>query len=114
MLHSIVPNICECIDNLEYEKMYDILSIMRVRPTKTHQMFNYQLEKIFCYLQDESEAVISGSNEEWGLKQAEQFANGFAKKWIIIKPYEMSYTEIKMLVSTACYLEWKEQEANKL
>ena len=110
MLYSIVPSICDCIDNLNYRKMYDILSIISVRPKKTHQMCNYQLEKIFCYLKDKSEDVAGGSNEEWGLKQVQNFANEFAKKWVIIKTYEMSYTEIKMLVRTACYLEWKEQE----
>ena len=110
VLYSIVPSICDCIDNLNYRKMYDILSIISVRPKKTHQMCNYQLEKIFCYLKDKSEDVAGGSNEEWGLKQVQNFANEFAKKWVIIKTYEMSYTEIKMLVRTACYLEWKEQE----
>ena len=44
-----------------------------------------------------------------GVKQAEAFANEFAKKWVIIKPRSMNFEEIKMLTSVACYLEYKEQ-----
>ena len=65
---------------------------------------HYQLEKIYCYLND------SYANTEWGLKKAEEFANEFAKKWVIIKPREMSFDEIKMLTSVACYLEYMEQK----
>ena len=74
-----------------------------------HQHAHYQLEKIFCYLEERSKVIDPYSNEAWGLKQAEFFANEFAKKWVTINVQSMQYDEIKLLVSTACYLEAKEQ-----
>ena len=67
-------------------------------------MMHYQLEKIFCYLNDDGYGDI-----EWGLIQADAFAKEFAKKWVIIKPYDMSFKEIKLLANVACYLEYQEQ-----
>ena len=60
-------------------------------------MMHYQLEKIFSYLNEEYGDV------EWGLIQAEAFSKEFAKKWVIIKPREMGFDEIKMLTNVACY-----------
>ena len=38
-------------------------------------------------------------------KMVEKFSKGFAGDWVIIKPYEMTCDEIKMLVTIACYYE---------
>lgn len=67
-------------------------------------MMHYQLEKIFCDLN------YDHGNIEWGLIQAEAFSKEFAKKWVIIKPREMDFDEIKMLTNVACYLEYMEQK----
>ena len=72
-------------------------------------MMNYQLEKIFGYLNDYNHI----ESMEWGLKQAEAFSKEFAKKWVIIKPQEMDFDEIKMLTRVACYLEYMEQKEGK-
>ena len=77
-------------------------------------MANYQLEKIFTYLDTRSETIDPNSNEYWGLLQAYEFSQEFAKKWVTINIRDMSYDEIKLLVCTACYLEAKEQEEAKL
>lgn len=107
---NIVPLICDCVDELNYEKLYEVISIAYKQPKETHQMFHYQMEKIFCYLKEKSAVIEIGSNEEWGLIQADNFSKEFAKNWVIINAYQMSYDEIKLLVRTACYLEWREQE----
>ena len=70
-----------------------------------HQMAGYQLEKIFCNLGD-----YSSSDVLFGLRQAQYFSEGFAKKWVKIDINSMSHTEIQLLVRTACYLERREQQ----
>ena len=96
--------ICDALDNYETDVIHDLCnSVLNLRP-KAHQMMHYQLEKIFCYLNDDGYGDI-----DWGLTQADAFSKEFAKKWVVIKPYEMSFNEIKLLTSVACYLEYKEQ-----
>ena len=73
-------------------------------------MMHYQLEKIYGYLNYEND---NSDDIEWGLKQAEAFAKEFAKKWVVIKPREMDFYEIKMLTQVACYLEYMEQKEGK-
>ena len=102
---NCIPNICDYVDNYNHEEVYEIVrGIIGIRP-KAHQMMNYQLEKIFCYLNEyNSEQEI-----EWGLKQADLFSKEFAKKWVIIDVNDMKFDEIKMLTVVACYLEYQEQ-----
>ncbi len=39
---------------------------------------------------------------------ADEFSKEFAKKWVSIDINTMRVDEIKLLVQTACYLEWLE------
>lgn len=104
---KIIPNICDAIDNMDYDSYSSIINeVINVRPNIMHKMADYQLEKIYCYLDSESDS----SNIEWGLTQAEFFAKEFAKKWVKILPRDMEFDEIKLLVSAACYMEKCEQE----
>lgn len=107
---EVLPYVCDCVDNLDYNGMERMLDILFLRPKRMHQMANYQLEKIFSYLDIRSEIIDSNSNEHWGLIQASEFSQEFAKKWVNIDTDRMPYDEIKLLVCTACYLEAKEQE----
>lgn len=72
-----------------------------------HKMGYYQLEKIFSYLHVGSEL---SSDYKWGLEQAQNFANEFARKWVKINIDKMSADEIKLLVRIACFFEKKEEE----
>lgn len=110
---DVISAICDSVDNLDCESMEQIVGKLFAYPRKMHKMAHYQLEKIFSYLRDRSETIDPYSNEAWGLKQAGDFANGFAKKWVKIDVDTMQYDEIKLLVYTACYLERKEQEAEE-
>lgn len=102
-ISSVIPKICDAIDNYEHEKIDDAMrGVVYVIP-KAHVDLHYQLEKIFGYLDG------SHGDVEWGIKQAEAFSQGFAKKWVLIEPRKMSFDEIKMLVRVACYLEYIEQ-----
>lgn len=108
-----IPSICDSVDNLDCESMEQKIGELFAYPRKMHQIAHYQLEKIFNYLRDRSETIDPYSNEAWGLKQADDFSNGFAKKWVKIDVDTMQYDEIKLLVNTACYLERKEQETEE-
>ena len=109
-IKRIIPSICDAMDSNDIEELYNIISfILFVRP-KTDNKIHYQLEKIYDYLNYEND---NRDDIEWGLKQAELFAQGFSKKWVVIKPREMGYDEIKMLIRVACYLEYMEQKEGK-
>ena len=103
-IRKLIPSICDAVDEYRTDDLYKICdSILNLRP-KAHPMMHYQLEKIFCYLNDDGYGDV-----EWGLIQADAFSKEFAKKWVIIKPYDMSFKEIKLLANVACYLEYQEQ-----
>lgn len=102
-----IPDLCDATDSLDHEKLEDILTgILRANPKKMYPSANYHLEKIYTYLHEENSPV----NIAYGLELAELFANEFARKWVTIIPDEMSYSEIQLLVSAACYLEKESQE----
>lgn len=107
---EIIPDLCDAIDSLNYEMATEKLDyILHQRPWKMHSMANYQLGKIYCDL-NETQIV---SKREWTLEQVELFSKEFAKKWVTIIPQEMSFDEIKLLVTVSCYLEKIEQEKEK-
>ena len=109
-IKRIIPSICDAIDSHDIEEFCNIISfILFVRP-KTDNKIHYQLEKVYCYLNYEND---NRDDIEWGLKQAELFAQGFSKKWVVIKPREMDYDEIKMLIRVVCYLEYMEERGEK-
>ena len=108
-IKKIIPSICDALDTYNHEELYNIVSVVLRAIPKAHQMMNYQLEKIFGYLNDYNHI----ESMEWGLKQAEAFSKEFAKRWVIIKPQEMDFDEIKMLTRVACYLEYMEQKEGK-
>ncbi|MCM1404355.1 MAG: hypothetical protein NC133_02540 [Prevotella sp.] len=110
---KVIPDACNALDNLEYEKMCDYFYAFYPYPKKMHQMAYYQLEKIFSYLDTRSPIIIKGSDEEWGLIQLKQFMQGFAKNWVKIDDEHMCYGEMKLLVRIACYMEAKKQKENR-
>ena len=102
-----IPDLCDATDNLDYEKLEDILSdFLHANPKKMYPSANYHLEKIYTYLNSHS----NSPNIAYGLQLASLFAKEFAKNWITIIPDEMSFTEIQLLVSAACFLEKENQE----
>ena len=105
-----LDELCDAIDALDYDLQIEIeLSMIRFRLKNMHKGFHYQIQKIFDYLRGEKGEVEPGSNEEWGLMQAKNFYAEFAHKWVNISQDAMSYKEIRLLVTTACFLEMKEQ-----
>ena len=103
-IKKIIPDLCDAVDKYDCDGIYSLCDTLLYSRPKAHQMMHYQLEKIFCYLNDDGYGDI-----EWGLIQAEAFSKEFAKKWVVIKPYDMSFKEIKLLANVACYLEYQEQ-----
>lgn len=107
---EIIPDLCDAIDSLNYENGNREIRLYFAQMTmEKHSMANYQLGKIYCDL-NETQIV---SKREWALEQVELFSKEFAKKWVTIIPQEMSFDEIKLLVTVSCYLEKIEQEKEK-
>ena len=104
-----IPQICDGIENLEELFNIPAYNALRELPKTMPQGTSYQLEKIFTYLDDE---YATGANYTFGLMQAGDFAEGFAKKWVVICPQEMPICEIHLLVRTACYLEAQAQKGD--
>ena len=105
-----IPQLCDCVENLDSAGQYEQeRKINEFNPLGLHQMAHYELEKIFSYLREKSMYIAIGSNEEWGLKMAKAFYDEFAFKWVVMDVYNMNYTEIKMLVLVALFMECKEQ-----
>lgn len=103
-----VDSIYKYATELDYERLYAETEIIYTHPKVMHQFANYQLEKIFNNLNSK----YCHDEIQWGLQQALEFSKGFAKKWVTIDIKKMSFEEIKLLVATACYLEYEEQQAN--
>ena len=106
-----LPELCDAVDELNSDKIFDIVAELTKSPSKMHNGAGYQLEKIYMYLDEnfEYEEPSIGSNEEWGRFQAGEFSKEFAKKWVDIDLTTMSNSEIKLLVAVACYLENQDQ-----
>ena len=104
-----IPQICDGIENLEELFNIPAYNALRELPKTMPQGTSYQLEKIFTYIDDE---YSTGANYTFGLMQAGDFAEGFAKKWVVICPQEMPICEIHLLVRTACYLEAQAQKGD--
>lgn len=109
-IKRIIPSICDAIDLHDIEELYSIISFIVFLRPKTDNKIHYNLEKIHDYLNYENN---NRDDIECGLKQAELFAQGFSKKWVVIKSREMDFNEIKMLTRVACYLEYMEQKEGK-
>ena len=108
-LKQSVEKICDALDNVEECDLASATDDIFAWPRNGHQMMHYQLEKIMCYLGEESDSW----DRIWGLKQAEAFSKEFAKKWFVFDFDKMSDEEIQLTVSAACYLEYMEQEGNR-
>jgi len=106
-IKTIIPDLCIAVNALDSEKTDTILrKVLLASPRFPHSLANYQLEKIYGYLNEDE----GSSNIQWGRQQAEEFFNEFAHKWVTIKPSVMNFTEIKLLVAAACFLEWEDQK----
>lgn len=98
IINSILT-ICDCIDNMDYDELYQITSpLLNPYIREVYPMMHYQLEKIYCYLNDDGYGDLY-----WGLTQADLFSKEFAKDWVNINIVGMSFIEIKLLVTIACY-----------
>lgn len=108
-LIATLPTLCDAIDAVDNDNYYSetFNDILHAHPKKEHQMAHYQREKIFGYLRE----GVGRDNITWGLTQSEYFANEYAKKYVTIKPRQMDFTEIKLLVTVAGYFEKKKQES---
>lgn len=113
LIDEKIVNICDSVDNLDYERLYEELDILYKQPKNLHQMANYQLEKVFTYLNGPRESIIPGSNEQWGIIQGKSFFQQYAHKYVSIDFDNMSYLEIRILIRVSCILGWIEECGKK-
>lgn len=105
---DLIPDVIQAVDDLNYNQLENIFqSVLHAHPKEMHNSAHYELEKIFCYLNEGDE---KSSNYAWGIQQANNFMKGFANKWVRIDTNAMGVGEIKLLVRVACYLEKQEQK----
>lgn len=106
-----IPAICDAIDNMDTEAAYQVYKdVLYSRPEEMHQGAGYELEKIFCYLTDDTRYI----DQEYGKMMAKSFTKGFASKWVVMDIDNMSFEEIQMLTRIACFMEKQEQDKQKL
>lgn len=111
-INNSINSLCDCVDSLDYEGMEEQLNFLYERPNNLHKHAHYELEKIYDYLQDERGLCLPGSNEEWGLIQANNFYKAYANKYVYIDFKEMTNLQIKILI-TASLAIGKEKESRK-
>ncbi|EAD5400629.1 hypothetical protein BSX36_06095 [Listeria monocytogenes] len=98
-----VQKIVEAVDELDYNRMLELLSIVS-KPKNL--IYKYELEKIFDYLNEESEYV---DKYNIALDYAKRIATSFASEWVQIDCDKMTPTEIKLLLLTAFYMDENKQ-----
>ena len=108
MIIEQTPAICECVNTFDNEALGDILMNIHVHPRHVDGASYYQTEKILSGLRSDSDTAMRGTGADFGLIQAEEFAKGYASKWVKILPRNMSFAEIRLLVCAANFLEWRE------
>lgn len=105
IINNSIPSICDCIDNMDYDSLYEIINpILMPKIKEKYPMMHYQLEKIYCYLSDDDYGDIY-----WGLIQADEFSKHFAKNWVEINAQKMDFVEIRLLTTIACYYESRKE-----
>lgn len=105
VLTESLYKICDALDACDYDALGEITDSIFLRPSKAYSWMHYHLEKIYCYLDDDHHWM----DIDWGLRQAKAFSKEFAKDWVTIEVGQMSFDEIKLLVTIACYYETKRQ-----
>lgn len=109
-LISRIPAICDAIDNMDTEAAYqNYKDILYSRPSDMHDGADYELEKIFCCLNNDSRY----GDQMFGKMMAKLFTKGFARKWVVMDIDNMSFEEIQMLTRFACFMEKQDQDRKK-
>lgn len=106
-LKNRIPIIIEKLNNLDHDSFLEEISKFSSSGYKIYyENENYHLEKIFCYLRDDQ----GYESIRWGLTQLKHFKEHYAKDYVCIDEDNMSFAEIKALVTIARYLRSKEDK----
>ena len=104
-IDAIIPDLCNHIDELDYEKADKLLNDFLYPPVINMPYFaGYELAEIITFLNDKASVEF----HDRGIRNAESFYKSFAQKWVYIDITSMSDDEIKALVNLALYKEAKE------
>lgn len=90
--------ICDCIDNLLYEDLYDFFDFIYQRPSDLHPNSNYELEKIFTNLNSILDDDKTLRLYDFDFKMAIQFYNSYSSKYVEIDFNNMTIQRIKLLI----------------
>ena len=98
-IENAVPRLVECFSALNYSDFIEIVDHFAKHKIREPQRLNYILLKIFEYLND-------SGRREWVARDIELIAQDFIGKWVKIDQKIMSVSELKMLITLACYFEY--------
>lgn len=107
ILKESLYKICDALDDCDYDALGEVADSIFLCPSKGYSWMHYHLEKIYCYLDDDHHWM----DVDWGLRQAKAFSEEFAKDWVTIEVGQMSFDEIKLLTTIACYYEAKKESS---
>ena len=110
---EVLPALCDCIDDLDYEGAGECLGFIGERPEGLHGMAHYQLEKTFTYIPDEISPCEYDPNVRRGLEMAREFYESYGNRYVNIDFDLCSGKEIKLLTRAACILGFLDEAANK-
>lgn len=105
MVEQKIDGLIACLNDLRHEDFYEELaSMFSWRIKNTIDQESYYLEKIYSYLNKNTDS----SDIQWGLLQLKQYMKGYAKEWIVVDE-DMTFTEIKALVTAARYAQFRKE-----
>ncbi len=66
-LLSVIPKLCNAIDDMDYEEAHTAIRISRIRPKAEYKMFKYQMENFFaiCMQMKQIVLIISFGDYRW-------------------------------------------------
>lgn len=114
MLSKSIDAIRDALDKMDFEKATDALAFLYIAPRGLHEHGQYELEKIHTYLKNGYGPYSTGSNEEWGIIQAKNFYEHFAKRYVHIDFRTMDAEEIRLLITASCVLGCEAEENLKV
>ena len=98
-IENAVPRLVECFSALNYSDFIEIVDHFADHEVDESLNLNYTLQKIFEYLNDPE-------RREWATCDIDMVAQDFVGKWVKINQNIMSVSELKMLITIACYFEY--------
>lgn len=101
-----LPALCKAFSRLDYAEYFSIVNHLTEIEVEESRKLNYTLRKIFEYLGNPDK-------RDWATPDIDMIAKDFVCKWVKIDQRDMPDSEIKMLLTLACYYEYGKHQPIK-